>query len=80
MLELATILATVEGAFGAFLRASALFYAAPVFSARALPTPVRVILAALIALLVVPFLPAVVPFEPLSAAGLLRMAQRSCSV
>jgi flagellar biosynthetic protein FliR len=75
MLELATILATVEGAFGPFLRASALFYAAPVFSARALPTPVRVILAALIALLVVPFLPEVVPFEPLSAAGLLRMAQ-----
>ena len=69
------MLATVEGAFGPFLRASALFYAAPVFSARALPTPVRVILAALIALLVVPFLPEVVPFEPLSAAGLLRMAQ-----
>lgn len=75
MFELATVLATIEGALGPFLRASALFYAAPVFSARALPTPVRVLMAAAFALLIAPFLPAVAPIDPFSAAGLLRIAQ-----
>jgi flagellar biosynthetic protein FliR len=68
-------LSSIEAAFGPFLRASAMFYAAPVFSARALPTPLRVLLAASVSLLVVPFLPEVAAFEPLSLEGLLRMAQ-----
>ena len=75
MIDLTGVLSSIEAAFGPFLRASAMFYAAPVFSARALPTPVRVLLAASVSLLVVPFLPQVVPFEPLSLVGLIRMAQ-----
>ena len=75
MIDLTVVLSSIEAAFGPFLRASAMFYAAPVFSARALPTPVRVLLAASVSLLVVPFLPEVAAFEPLSLEGLLRMAQ-----
>lgn len=75
MIDLTGVLSSIEAAFGPFLRASAMFYAAPVFSARALPTPLRVLLAASVSLLVVPFLPEVAAFEPLSLEGLLRMAQ-----
>ena len=75
MIDLTVVLSSIEAAFGPFLRASAMFYAAPVFSARALPTPLRVLLAASVSLLVVPFLPEVAAFEPLSLEGLLRMAQ-----
>ena len=75
MIDLTGVLSSIEAAFGPFLRASAMFYAAPVFSARALPTPLRVLLAASVSLLVVPFLPEVAAFEPLSLEGLLRIAQ-----
>jgi flagellar biosynthetic protein FliR len=75
MIDLTGVLSSIEAAFGPFLRASAMFYAAPVFSARALPTPLRVLLAASVSFLVVPFLPEVAAFEPLSLEGLLRMAQ-----
>ena len=75
MIDLTGVLSSIEAAFGPFLRASAMFYAAPVFSARALPTPLRVLLAASVSLSVVPFLPEVAAFEPLSLEGLLRMAQ-----
>jgi flagellar biosynthetic protein FliR len=73
--SLDAILATLTAAFGPFLRASALFYAAPVFSARALPTPVRVLLAAALALLVAPYLPPVRALDPFSAAGLVLAIQ-----
>jgi len=59
-------------ALGPFLRASALFYAAPVFSARAMPVPVRTLLAAAIALLITPFIESSAAFiDPFTAHGLL---------
>jgi len=62
-------------ALGPFLRASALFYASPVFSARAMPVPVRVLLAAAVAFLVAPFLEKLGPLDPFTLPGLIVGAQ-----
>ena len=54
MIDLTGVLSSIEAAFGPFLRASAMFYAAPVFQ-QGPSTPLRVLLAASVSLLVVPF-------------------------
>lgn len=59
-----------------FLRLSALFLTAPLFSASSFPVRVRVLLAVLITALVVPSLPNLPMVEPLSAKGLLLSGQQ----
>lgn len=59
-----------------FLRLSALFLAAPIFSASSFPVRARVLLAVLITALIVPSLPDMPSVEPMSAAGLLLSGQQ----
>jgi len=59
-----------------FLRISALFMATPVFGARTVPVRIRIILALLVTLLLVPTLPDTTGLEPLSPAGLVITAQQ----
>jgi flagellar biosynthetic protein FliR len=54
-----------------FLRVSAMMLAAPIFSAASFSVRARVLLAVMIAILVVPILPAAPAVDPLSAVGLL---------
>lgn len=53
-----------------FLRIGAMMLVAPVFGARNVPVRVRIVLAAFIALIVTPLLPAPPAVDPLSGAGL----------
>ncbi|MBT8146008.1 MAG: flagellar biosynthetic protein FliR [Gammaproteobacteria bacterium] len=62
--------------FWPFLRISALFMAAPIFSARAVPVRVRIVLALLITVLVLPSLPFLEAVDPLSAQGMLVVLQQ----
>ncbi|MCB1671981.1 MAG: flagellar biosynthetic protein FliR [Gammaproteobacteria bacterium] len=70
------IMAMTGDFFWPFLRISALFAVAPVFSARSVPVRVRIILALLITLLIQPSLPYLEPIEPLSAIGFLLILQQ----
>ena len=60
----------VGGLLWPFIRFSALFLAAPFFSARTIPVRARIILAFFLAMLVQPFLPPTPEVDPLSAQGL----------
>jgi len=62
--------------FWPFLRISALFMAAPIFSAQAVPVRVRILLAVLITMLVQPSLPFMEAVDPLSAQGVLVVLQQ----
>ncbi|MEZ5490686.1 MAG: flagellar biosynthetic protein FliR [Gammaproteobacteria bacterium] len=75
-LSLDDMTALVGDFFWPFLRISALFAAAPVFSARTVPVRVRIILAVFITLLIRPSLPYLELVEPLSARGLLLILQQ----
>ncbi len=75
-ISLDDIMAVTGDFFWPFLRIGALFAVAPVFSARAVPVRVRIILAVLITLLVQPSLPYLEPVEPLSATGFLLILQQ----
>jgi len=66
----------MERLFWPFLRLSALFLAAPVFSAGGLPVRTRVVLAALLSVLIAPTLPFMPPVDLLSPAGALLAAQQ----
>ncbi|PLW68307.1 flagellar biosynthetic protein FliR [Pseudohalioglobus lutimaris] len=70
------LLSWIERFFWPFLRLSALFLAAPIFSAGGLPVRVRIVLAALLAVLVAPALPAPPTIDPLSSAGAVVAAQQ----
>jgi flagellar biosynthetic protein FliR len=70
------LLSWLERFFWPFLRFSALFLAAPVFSAGGLPVRTRVVLAALLAVLVAPTLPLMPPVDLLSPGGALLAAQQ----
>ena len=70
------LLAWMERLFWPFLRLSALFLAAPVFSAGGLPVRTRVVLAALLSVLIAPTLPFMPPVDLLSPAGALLAAQQ----
>jgi len=70
------VMAMVGDFFWPFLRISGLFVAAPIFSARAVPVRVRIILAMLITFLVQPNLPFLEPVDPLSALGILLVLQQ----
>ena len=70
------LLAWLERFLWPFLRLSALFLAAPIFSAAGLPVRVRIVLAALLAMLVAPVLPVPAPVDLISAAGALVSAQQ----
>ena len=75
-ISLDDILAMTGDFFWPFLRISALFMAAPIFSARAVPVRVRIILAVLITVLVQPSLPFLEAVDPLSAQGMLIILQQ----
>ncbi|MFV0277685.1 MAG: flagellar biosynthetic protein FliR, partial [Parahaliea sp.] len=75
MIQAADLVAWVHALVWPFLRISALFLVAPVFSAASIPVRVRVILAAVIAALLAPLLPAMPPVDTLSAEGLLLAAR-----
>ena len=62
--------------FWPFLRIGALFMAAPIFSARAVPVRVRIILAVLITVLIQPSLPFLEAVDPLSAQGMIIVLQQ----
>lgn len=64
------LIALLQSYLWPFLRVSALLISAPVFGATSLTVRARVLLAVLIAVLVVPTLPAPPPTDPLSALGL----------
>ena len=70
------IVAMTGDFFWPFLRISALFMAAPIFSARSVPVRVRIILAVLITILVQPSLPFLEAVDPLSATGMLIILQQ----
>lgn len=59
-----------------FLRLSALFLAAPIFSASSFPVRGRILLAVLVTALITPSLPNMPSVEPMSAAGLLLSGQQ----
>jgi len=59
-----------------FLRLSALFLAAPIFSASSFPVRGRILLAVLVTALITPSLPNMPAVEPMSAAGLLLSGQQ----
>lgn len=59
-----------------FLRISALFMATPVFGARTVPVRIRIILALLVTLLLLPTLPDTTGLDPLSPTGLVITVQQ----
>jgi len=65
-----------QGYYWPFLRFSALFLAAPIFSASSFPVRGRVLLAVLITALIMPSLPDMPVVEPMSATGLLFAGQQ----
>lgn len=71
--ELGTL---VLGVLWPFLRISAMLLAAPIFGARNVPTPVRMLLGLLLAALVAPLLPPPPDVDLLSPAGVLISAQQ----
>lgn len=74
--SLDNITAWVGDFFWPFLRVGALFMIAPVFGAQTVPVRVRIILAVLVTLLLVPGLPFNDSIEPFSPAGLLTALQQ----
>ncbi|MFK7974645.1 MAG: flagellar biosynthetic protein FliR [Halioglobus sp.] len=76
MYALEDILALAEQYYWPFLRLSALFLAAPVFSADAFPVRARVFLAVLVTAVVTPSLPTPPDIDIVSAIGFLFAAQQ----
>jgi len=69
-------MAWVGDFFWPFLRISALFMAAPIFSARTVPVRVRIILAVLVTFIVQPSLPFREAIDPLTAMGFMTILQQ----
>ncbi|BCG64670.1 MAG: flagellar biosynthetic protein FliR [Methyloprofundus sp.] len=59
-----------------FVRISSLFIAIPVFSARSTPVKIRIIIAFLTTLIIMPFLPELPPVEMMSYEGVIVTAQQ----
>jgi len=76
MFSATQLLAWSEQYYWPFLRLSALFLAAPVFSAASFPVRARVLLALLVTALITPSLPVVPMVDVLSPAGFLLAAQQ----
>jgi flagellar biosynthesis protein FliR len=70
------LMAWTHSYYWPFLRLSALFLAAPIFSASSFPVRARVLLAVLITALIMPSLPDMPVVEPMSATGLLLSGQQ----
>ena len=66
----------IEGYYWPFLRLSALFLAAPIFSASSFPVRGRILLAVLTTALIAPSLPAFPTVDPLGPMGLAIAAQQ----
>jgi len=74
--SLDTVTAWVGDFFWPFLRLGALFMVAPVFGAQTVPVRVRIILAVLVTLVLIPGLPFNETIEPFSPAGLITAVQQ----
>ncbi len=72
----ADIISWINGLFWPLTRIAAMLAIAPIFGARMVPVRIRLILALLLTAVVMPMLPAMPPIDPLSAAGLLVLAQQ----
>lgn len=75
-ISLDNITAWIGDFFWPFLRIGALFVVAPVFGARTVPVRVRIILAVLMTIILMPNLPFADAFEPLSPEGILLVVQQ----
>lgn len=75
-ISLDNITAWIGDFFWPFLRIGALFMIAPVFGARTVPVRIRIILAVLMTMILMPNLPFAEAFEPLSPEGILLVVQQ----
>ena len=75
-ISLDNITAWIGDFFWPFLRIGALFMVAPVFGARTVPVRIRIILAVLMTIILLPNLPFAEAFEPLSPEGILLVVQQ----
>jgi len=76
MLAASELPALLQQYYWPFVRMSALFLAAPIFGASTFPVRARILLAVGATLLIAPAVPAVVPVDVLSVAGVLLGAQQ----
>lgn len=75
-ISLDNITAWIGDFFWPFLRIGALFMVAPVFGARTVPVRIRIMLAVLMTIILMPNLPFSEAFEPLSPQGILLVVQQ----
>lgn len=75
-ISLDNITAWIGDFFWPFLRIGALFMVAPVFGARTVPVRIRIMLAVLMTIILLPNLPFAEAFEPLSPQGILLVVQQ----